>query len=68
MLFLPEEQTGEAWEPSKKHFSFRKSGIIGKKSTVELHSSGRWLSGSDWPFRQICREFWKTNLPWNHRL
>jgi hypothetical protein len=22
--------------------------------TVELHLSGRWLSGSAWPFGQIC--------------
>jgi hypothetical protein len=32
MLFLPEEETAEAWEPSKKHFSFRKSGNTGKKT------------------------------------
>jgi hypothetical protein len=26
------------------------------------------LSGSAWPFRQLCREFYKTNLPWNYLL
>jgi len=25
--------------------------------TVELHLSGRWLSGSAWPSGSICREF-----------
>jgi len=35
---------------------------------VELHLSARWLSGSAWPFGEICREFYKTNLPWNYRL
>jgi len=28
----------------------------------------RQLSGTAWPFGQICREFYKTNLPWNYRL
>jgi hypothetical protein len=32
-------------------------------STVDLH-----LSGSSWPLGWICREFYKTNLPWNYRL
>jgi len=36
--------------------------------TVELHLFGRWLSGSAWPFEQICRKFYKTNLPWNYQL
>jgi len=31
--------------------------------TVELHLSGRRLSGSAWLCGQICREFYKTNLP-----
>jgi len=41
---------------------------------VELHLSGRWLSGSPiiWILLalrvNICREFYKTNLPWNYRL
>ena len=26
------------------------------------------LSGSAWPIGQICREFYKTNYPWNYRL
>jgi hypothetical protein len=33
------------------------------KYTVQLHLSGRWLRGSP-----ICREFYKTTLPWNYRL
>jgi len=28
----------------------------------------RQLSGSAWLFRWICREFCKTNMPWNYRL
>jgi len=28
----------------------------------------RQLCGSVWPFGQICREFYTTNLPWNYRL
>ena len=31
--------------------------------TVEFQLSGLWLSGSAWPFGQICREFYKTNTP-----
>jgi hypothetical protein len=31
--------------------------------TVKFHLSGRWLSGSAWPFEEVCREFHKTNLP-----
>ena len=25
-----------------------------KTQTVDLHLPGRWLSGSNWPFGQIC--------------
>ena len=41
---------------------------ICRHSTVKLRLSGRWLSGSTWPLGKICREFYKTNLPWNYRL
>jgi hypothetical protein len=30
--------------------------------SAELHLTGSWLSGSSWPFRQICQEIYKTNL------
>jgi hypothetical protein len=41
---------------------------LGFSYTVEFHLFGRWLSGSVWSFGQICRKFYKTNLPWNYRL
>ena len=28
----------------------------------------RQLSGSAWPFGEICQEFYKTNLSWNYRF
>jgi hypothetical protein len=31
MMLLPEGQTGEAWEPSKKLFSFGNRGALDKK-------------------------------------
>ena len=39
----------------------------------ELRLSGRWLSGTPmirvgWHFGYICREFYKTTLPFNYRL
>jgi len=42
-------------------------------STAELHLSESWLSRSPiirigLALRGICREFGKTNLPWNYRL
>jgi hypothetical protein len=37
-------------------------------NTLELHLSGRWLSGPARRFGLICREFYKTNTPWSYRL
>jgi hypothetical protein len=37
-------------------------------STVELHLSGSWISGSAWLFGQICRECYKTGLALSYRL
>ena len=39
-----------------------------KNSTVELDLSGCWLSGSAWLFGQMCREFYRSIVPWNCRL
>jgi hypothetical protein len=39
MLLLPEEQLGEAWEPSKKQCSFGSQGIFGRKVPSLLPSS-----------------------------
>jgi len=38
------------------------------RNTVELHLSGRWLSGSARRIGLICREFYKTSWPWRYRL
>jgi hypothetical protein len=32
MLLLPERQTGDAWEPSKKKFSFENQGATDRKT------------------------------------
>jgi hypothetical protein len=37
MPHLPEEQTGDVWEPSNKQCFFRKSGSIGEKSIFHAH-------------------------------
>ena len=34
VLLLPEEQTGEAWEPSNKTMLFRETGSIGQRSNL----------------------------------
>jgi len=39
---------------------------IQKSTYLDAGYSDRQLSGSVWPFRQICWEFYKTNLPWNY--
>jgi hypothetical protein len=55
MLLLPEEQTGEPWEPSNKIFLFSKMGEHWKKNTFHLVFFAGLLpriqnASSDWAF------------------